>query len=99
MRHPMNAHLRAHLLLLVGTLLTGAVRYPLVVWAVGQAVFPTNANGNLVAGPDGKVVGSSRIAQAFTRDEYFWPRPSAASYNAAAAGASNWGANNPKLRG
>src|SRR5262249_35351150 len=29
---------------------------------------------------------------------YFWPRPSAVSYNAAAAGASNWGANSPKLR-
>src|SRR5262249_8205843 len=30
--------------------------------------------------------------------EYFWPRPSAADYNAAAAGGSNWGANSPKLR-
>src|SRR5262249_27729777 len=29
---------------------------------------------------------------------YFWPRPSAASYNGAASGASNWGANNYLLR-
>ena len=45
-----------------------------------------------------RVVGSRLIAQPFTNDEYFWPRPSAASYNGAAAGGSNWGANNPKLR-
>jgi K+-transporting ATPase ATPase C chain len=47
---------------------------------------------------DGKVVGSELIAQSFTGDGYFWPRPSAAGYNAAASGASNWGANNPLLR-
>src|SRR5262249_35127028 len=39
-----------------------------------------------------------QVAQKFTGDEYFWPRPSAADYNAAAAGGSNWGANSPKLR-
>ena len=38
------------------------------------------------------------IAQPFSNDEYFWPRPSAASYNATASSGSNWGANNPKLR-
>jgi len=45
-----------------------------------------------------RIVGSRQIAQPFTKDHYFWPRPSAASYNAAAASGSNWGANNPKLR-
>src|SRR5207249_8600200 len=58
-RHPMNSHLRANLLLLAGTLLTGAVLYPLAVWAVGQVAFPASANGSLVTGPDGKVIGSS----------------------------------------
>lgn len=95
----MNPHVRANLLLLVGTLSTGAVLYPLVVWAVGQVAFPASANGSLIAKADGQVVGSGRIAQGFTAEEYFWPRPSAVSYNAAAAGASNWGATNPKLRG
>jgi K+-transporting ATPase ATPase C chain len=53
-----------------------------------------------VRGQDGveRVVGSTQVAQPFSGDEYFWPRPSAASYNAAAAGGSNWGANNPRLR-
>ena len=52
------------------------------VWAVGQTVFPNKANGSLVRGPDGKIVGSRLIAQPFTKDEYFQPRPSAASYDA-----------------
>ena len=46
----------------------------------------------------GKAVGSRLIAQPFTGDEYFQPRPSAASYNAAASAATNWGASNYLLR-
>lgn len=94
--------LRTNLLLLGLTLAVCGGAYPLALWAVGRVVFPGNASGSLLTatGPDGtdRVVGSSRIAQRFTGDEYFWPRPSAADYNAAAAGGSNWGANNPKLR-
>src|SRR5262245_35183385 len=95
-------HLRANLVLLGLSLVICCVLYPLVLWAIGQTVFSDKANGSLLTakGPDGteRVIGSSQIAQSFTSDEYFWPRPSAASYNAAAAGGSNWGANNPKLR-
>ena len=72
--------------------------YPLFLWVVGQAVFPNRANGSLILGPDGKVVGSRLIAQPFTKDEYFQPRPSAASYNGAASGATNWSASNYALR-
>jgi K+-transporting ATPase c subunit len=95
-------HLRTNLLLLGLTLAICGVAYPLVLWVVGQVVFPNKANGSLltVKGPDGteRVVGSGQVAQRFTTDEYFWPRPSAADYNAAAAGGSNFGANSPKLR-
>lgn len=95
-------HLRANLLLVGLTLLVCGVAYPLVLWAIGQTVFSHEANGSLVTvkNPDGteRVVGSRQIAQKFTADEYFWPRPSAADFNAAAAGGSNYGANNPKLR-
>jgi K+-transporting ATPase c subunit len=94
--------LRVNLLLLGLTLAVCCVAYPIALWAIGQFVFPGKANGSLLTarGPDGKerVVGSSLIAQRFTGDVYFWPRPSAADYNAAAAGGSNWGASNPKLR-
>ncbi|MDY3560422.1 potassium-transporting ATPase subunit C [Gemmata sp. JC673] len=94
--------LLSNLLLVVLSAAICCVLYPLGLWAFGQAVFPTKANGSLLTapGPDGapRVVGSSQIAQPFTGDEYFWPRPSAAGYNGAAASGSNWGANNPKLR-
>ena len=94
--------IRANLWLLGLTVVLCCVLYPLVLWAIGGALFPTNASGSLVTakGADGKdtVVGSRLIAQPFTKDWYFQPRPSAASFNATASGGSNWGANNPKLR-
>ena len=74
------------------------VLYPLVLWAIGQAAFPFQANGSLLTGPDGKPVGSQLIAQPFTKDEYFQPRPSAASYNAAASASSSLAASNYALR-
>lgn len=91
-------HLRANLLLLGLTLAIGSVLYPLTVLAVGQGLFPTNANGSLVAGPEGTPVGSRLVAQEFPGDEWFWPRPSAVAYHAAASGGSNLGANNLMLR-
>ena len=45
------------------------------VWVVGQTVFPVPGERQLGAGPDGNVVGSRLIAQPFTKDEYFQPRP------------------------
>src|SRR5689334_18241431 len=96
----MLPHLRANLWLLAWTLVLCSVLYPLSLWAVGQAVFRHQAEGSLIdrsgkpAGAAGAAVGSRLIAQPFTGDGYFQPRPSAASYNAAASGASNWGANN-----
>jgi K+-transporting ATPase ATPase C chain len=94
----MNKHIRANLWLLSLTVLICCVLYPLVLWAIGQSVFPEKANGSLVYSKDGAAIGSRMIAQPFTADEYFHPRPSAASYNGSASGASNWGANNPALR-
>jgi K+-transporting ATPase ATPase C chain len=94
----MGAHLRANLWLLGLTVLICCVLYPLVLWGLGQAFFPTGASGSLVTDGD-KVVGSRLIAQPFSAPKYFQPRPSAASYNAAASGGSNFGASNPKLRG
>jgi K+-transporting ATPase ATPase C chain len=93
----MNAHLRANLWLLSLTVLLCCVLYPLTLWAIGQSVFPDKAAGSLIV-EDDKVIGSRLIAQPFTRPEYFWPRPSAVSYDASASGGSNLGANNPKLR-
>lgn len=100
----MLQHIRANLWLLASTLLLCSVLYPLLLLAVGGTVFHDQAQGSLIYDRDGKPIGSRLIAQPFTdkdgnaKEEYFQPRPSAASYKADASGASNWAASNYKLR-
>ncbi|MGV3548706.1 K(+)-transporting ATPase subunit C [Rhizobium sp.] len=71
--------------------------YSGAVWAVGQAVTPDTAAASLITTPDGTVIGSRLVAQAFTQPQYFWPRPSAVAYNAAGAGGSNKSPTSPDL--
>ena len=85
------------LLLVFGVVIT-CVIYPLVLWVIGQTLFPFQSNGGMLKGPDGKYVGSKLIAQPFTKDEYFQPRPSAASYDASASASSSLAASNYQLR-
>ncbi len=69
--------------------------YHLLACGVGQALFPGQAEGGLIRRSDGTLVGSSLIAQGFSRSEYFHPRPSAVDYDAASSGGSNLGPSNP----
>jgi K+-transporting ATPase ATPase C chain len=85
---------RGVLFTIVTMALFGGV-YHVGVWAVGQVAFPAQAQGSVIRRDDGSVVGSSLIAQAFTRPEYFQPRPSAVDYDAASTGGSNFGPSNP----
>jgi potassium-transporting ATPase KdpC subunit len=90
MRRALLVSLRMALLTMV---LTGVV-YPGIVWAVSTLVFPNQAAGSLITRSDGTVIGSALIAQSFTADKYFHPRPSAAGadgYDAMASAASNLG--------
>src|SRR6185295_2633760 len=55
--------------------------YPLAITGISQLLFPGTANGSEVS-IDGRVVGSSLIAQSFKgRPAYFQPRPSATGYS------------------
>lgn len=88
------ASIRAILVLTVIT----SVAYPLVVTAIAQAVFPSQANGSLVKRGDA-VAGSELLAQKFAGNGYFWPRPSAADFATVASGAGNQGFTSKKLQG
>ena len=94
----MLKYISKSVLLLAVAVAICCIIYPLALLAVGQALFPFQANGSLLKGPDGTVVGSKLIAQPFTKDEYFQPRPSAASYDASASASSALAASNYGLR-
>jgi K+-transporting ATPase ATPase C chain len=94
----MMRYLSKSILLLIFMVFILCILYPFGLWAIGQMTFPFQANGSLLKGPDGKVVGSKLIAQPFTKDEYFQPRPSAAAYDASASASSSLAASNYALR-
>lgn len=90
--------------MLIATLVLG-IAYTAAITAVGQTLLPAQANGSLVRTPEGQIVGSSLIGQAFTDADgtalagYFQSRPSAAGdgYDAGASSGSNLGPENTDL--
>jgi potassium-transporting ATPase KdpC subunit len=96
----MTATLRPALVLfLLLSLLTG-VLYPLVVTGLAQLLFRSQADGSLIRGNGGQLLGSRLIGQSFSDPKYFWGRPSATTpqpYNGTASGGSNLGPLNPAL--
>lgn len=80
------------------------VLYSLVTLGFAQVLFPYQANGSLLQNPQGQIIGSALIGQPFTRDRYFWSRPSTVNYATAPdvattgiSGASNLAPSNPAL--
>ena len=67
--------------------------YPLVIAGIGKFT-PGHGDGETVT-YKGRVVGYANIGQKFTKDEYFWSRPSAVDYKADASAGSNKGPSNP----
>jgi K+-transporting ATPase ATPase C chain len=95
----MKTYLRpaVSLFILMSIILGGL--YPAVITLVGQAFFPSQANGSVIV-RGGVPVGSELIGQNFTEPKYFWGRLSSSGtfpYNGGASGGSNFGPLNPAL--
>ena len=78
------------------SMLLFGVLYPLAMTETARLIAPDSAKGRPVY-RDGTLVGFKNIGQLFTGPDYFWGRPSAAGYNAAASGGSNLSASNPEF--
>ncbi|HYA59563.1 MAG TPA: potassium-transporting ATPase subunit KdpC [Burkholderiaceae bacterium] len=89
----------------LATLILCGLLYPLALTAIGQLIFPFQANGSLLRAPGGTVLGSRLIGQQWNGPQWFHGRPSATTttdhsdpsktvplpYNAANSGGSNLG--------
>jgi potassium-transporting ATPase KdpC subunit len=88
--------------LLLATLVLG-LAYPLVIFGIGQAIAPYQANGSIVKDPEGRPAASALIAQVSADDtgtqdpKSFHARPSAVKWDPASSSASNLGPDDPKL--
>jgi potassium-transporting ATPase KdpC subunit len=108
----------------MGDIMTGALRasavtwllcslaYPLALTELGQWLMPFQANGSLERNPDGVIIGSRLIGQAWNGSQWFHGRSSAttdtdpadpaktvpAPYNAASSTGSNLGSTSKDLQ-
>ena len=71
--------------------------YVAALWLFAKVAGPGKGNAEVVE-LNGKVVGAANVGQQFTKDIYFWGRPSCAGdgYNAANSCGSNKGPTNPE---
>jgi len=86
----MKENLKIAIFFTIITTIIFGVLYPLAVTGLAQLFFPTQANGQLIL-KNGQVIGSRLIAQPFSSDRYFHPRPSGAGngYDPVAPGGSS----------
>lgn len=83
--------------LLLASILLCGFAYTAAILGFATALQPESAAGSMVRDDHGKTIGSRLIAQPFTSDRYFHPRPSACDHNARAAAGSNLSPAHPKL--
>lgn len=95
----MHSVWKTSILFTIVTAILFGLGYPLVMTGLATVLFHHQAAGSLIELKDGTVIGSELIAQSFTSDKYFHPRPSAAGngYDATASGGTNLAQSNKTL--
>ena len=90
--------LKTSILFTLVTAILFGLGYPLLITGLAAVMFPHKAGGSLIL-KDGQVIGSELLAQSFTSDRYFHPRPSAAGngYDATSSSGSTLAQSNAKL--
>lgn len=78
-------------------MILSGVLYPLLITLIGILGMHDRSVGNIIV-RDQKEIGALLIAQKFTQDKYFWPRPSATDYNPLPSGGSNLGPTSKELK-
>ena len=74
----MAVELRRSLIVVILSVIAFGLVYPVAMLLVSQVAFSSQANGSLIT-DNGRTVGSSLIAQGFSKPQYFLERPSATS--------------------
>lgn len=96
----MIQHLRPAIVMTVLFTLLLGLGYPLAITGIVGVAFPNQASGSLLHDASGKVVvGSTLIAQGFSKPQYMHPRASAAGngYDPMSSGGTNLGPLDQKL--
>lgn len=81
----MKTHILPALKLTMLCLIFFVILYPALIFGISATVAPYGGKGDL-----------ENVGQSFTKDQYFWSRPSAVDYNGAGSCGSNKGPSNPE---
>jgi K+-transporting ATPase ATPase C chain len=87
----------ASLRLFLGCVVLCGLLYTSTLTLFAQVIWPWQAGGSLLV-KDKQVTGSLLLGQPFATARYFHGRPSAADYDPAASGGSNWGPTSKQWR-
>lgn len=83
-------------ILIVMSVATGVV-YPLIIFIYANVFIPQKVLGSLIQ-INNQIIGSELIGQKFTKENYFWSRPSMVDYQPLSSGGSNLGPTSSELK-
>lgn len=89
----MKTNLLPAIKLTIACILVFVVFYASLIGVAAYLIAPNHGRGEIILKNE-KIAGFANVGQLFSKDEYFWSRPSAVNYNAAGSAGSNKGPSN-----